>query len=101
MDTMKIVLALDNYSIYAYDNYYLCVPNNASKFYHMFISFSTFDLKTLDKETLYKCYYSYYNLKNMFLIIIGDVDVEDIIEKADEIVSKYYTNRKTDIIKRN
>jgi len=55
----------------------------------------------IDKETLYKCYYSYYNLKNMFLIIIGDVDVEGIIQKADEIVSKYYTNRKTDIIERN
>ena len=58
-------------------------------------------ISKIDKETLYKCYYSYYNLKNMFLIIIGDVDVEEIIEKADLLVDKYYENRKTDIIERN
>ncbi len=58
-------------------------------------------ISKIDKETLYKCYYSYYNLKNMFLIIIGDIDVEEIIQKADELVDKYYENRKTDIIERN
>ena len=55
----------------------------------------------IDKETLYKCYYSYYNLKNMFLIIIGDVDPEDIISDAERLIQKYYSNRKTDIIERN
>lgn len=58
-------------------------------------------ISKIDKETLYKCYYSYYNLKNMFLIIIGDVDVEKIIETADKLVQKYYTNRKADIVERN
>lgn len=58
-------------------------------------------ISKIDKETLYKCYYSYYNLRNMFLIIIGDVDVDKIIETADKLVQKYYTNRKADIVERN
>lgn len=58
-------------------------------------------ISKIDKETLYKCYYSYYNLKNMFLIIIGDVDVDKIIETANKLVQKYYTNRKADIVERN
>jgi len=57
-------------------------------------------ISKIDKETLYKCYYSYYNLKNMFLIIIGNVDVENIIDKADKLIDKYYSNRKTDVIER-
>ena len=58
-------------------------------------------ISKIDKETLYKCYYSYYNLKNMFLIIIGDVDAEKIIEEVKALISKYYSNRKTDIVQRN
>ena len=58
-------------------------------------------ISTIDKETLHKCYYSYYNLKNMFLIIIGDVDVQKIIEDAEVLIAKYYSNRKTDIVQRN
>lgn len=54
MDNMKIILALDSYSIYDYDTYYLCIPNNASNFYHLFIGFSTLDLKKLEQEELYK-----------------------------------------------
>ena len=54
MDNMKIVLPLDKYSIYAYDKYYLCFPNNTSRFYHLFIGFSSIDLRNLDEETLYK-----------------------------------------------
>lgn len=54
MDNMKIVLALENYSIYFFDTYYLCVPNNNSNFYHLFISFTSLDLKSLDEETVYK-----------------------------------------------
>ena len=55
----------------------------------------------IDKETLYRCYYSYYNLKNMFLIIIGDVDPEKMFEKVEDLIEKYYKSRKTDIIERN
>ncbi len=58
-------------------------------------------ISKIDKETLYRCYYSNYNLKNMFLIIIGDLDSEEILEKAEKIVDKYYTNRKAEEIKRN
>ena len=54
MDNMKIILALDSYSIYDYDNYYLCVPNNASNFYHLFIGFSMLNLRELEQEELYK-----------------------------------------------
>lgn len=58
-------------------------------------------ISKIDKETLYRCYYSYYNLKNMFLIIIGDVDVDKIIEDVDNLIQKYYASRKTDIVERN
>ena len=47
-------------------------------------------ISKIDKETLYSCYYSYYNLKNMFLIIIGDVDVDRIVSQADNLIDKYY-----------
>jgi len=54
MDNMKIVLSLDKYSIYSYDKYYLCFPNDTSRFYHLFVGFSLLDLTTLDEENLYK-----------------------------------------------
>ncbi len=58
-------------------------------------------INKIDKDILYKCYNSYYNLKNMFLIIIGDVSVEDIVDKTEKLIQKYYTNRKADIVERN
>lgn len=58
-------------------------------------------ISKIDKETLYRCYYSYYNLKNMFLIIIGDVDVDKIIDDVENLIQKYYASRKTDIVERN
>lgn len=37
----------------------------------------------IDKEALYSCYNTFYNPANMFLIIIGDVDVEETIKKIE------------------
>ena len=58
-------------------------------------------ISEIDKEILYRCYYTNYNLKNMFLIIIGDLIPEKILDKAEKIVDKYYTNRKAEEIERN
>lgn len=37
----------------------------------------------IDKEALYSCYNTFYNPANMFVIIIGDVDVEKTIKHVD------------------
>lgn len=52
MDSMNIILSLDEYKIYATDNYYLCIPNMDTNFYHVFMGFSEKDLTMLSKEEL-------------------------------------------------
>lgn len=37
----------------------------------------------IDKEALYSCYNTFYNPANMFLIIIGDVNIEETIKKIE------------------
>lgn len=54
-------------------------------------------IKNITPELLYTCYNTFYNLNNMFFIVVGDVDVEktiDIIEKS----LKKYENKKIDKI---
>ncbi|MBR1883501.1 MAG: insulinase family protein [Clostridia bacterium] len=54
----------------------------------------------ITKDILYTCYNTFYNLNNMFIVIIGDVDVEDTINKIEEHVKKYTReNRTNEIIK--
>ena len=52
MGEMNVILSLDEYSIYSNDNYYLCIPNNDMQFYHIFMGFSSIDLKILSREDL-------------------------------------------------
>ena len=42
----------------------------------------------IDKEALYSCYNTFYNPANMFVIVIGDVDVEYTISKIQEEMEK-------------
>ena len=42
----------------------------------------------IDKQALYSCYNTFYNPSNMFVIVIGDVDVEYTINKINEEMAK-------------
>lgn len=42
----------------------------------------------IDKEALYSCYNTFYNPANMFVIVIGDVDVDFTINLIDEKTNK-------------
>lgn len=48
----------------------------------------------ITKDLLYTCYNTFYNLANMFFIVIGDVDVEDTIKLIDENIKKYESDNK-------
>lgn len=50
-------------------------------------------IQKIDKEVLYKCYNNFYNIKNMFLIIIGDVDTQDIINQIHKEIELAYNGR--------
>ena len=47
-------------------------------------------VNSITKETLYSCYNTFYNPTNMFVIIIGDVDVDSTID----IIKREMTKRK-------
>ena len=93
---MKIILALDSYSIYDYDTYYLCVPNNASNFYHLFIGFSMLNLKDLEQEELYKeirkigdsLNYSYKNAVYVLPVIEPKILMEATLENDDRLYNR-------------
>jgi len=53
----------------------------------------------ITKEILYECYNAYYSLSNMFLLIIGDVDVEDTIEKVKDLTKKYNNKQNMKIVR--
>ncbi len=42
----------------------------------------------IDKEALYSCYNTFYNPANMFVIVIGDVDVDYTIKKINDEMTK-------------
>jgi predicted Zn-dependent peptidase len=48
------------------------------------IAGTTDSILKIDKDLLYKCYNTFYNLPNMVLAIAGNVDAEDIAKIADE-----------------
>lgn len=52
MEDMNVILSLDEYKIYSTDNYYLCIPNTNTSFYHVFMGFSEKDLTMLSQEDL-------------------------------------------------
>lgn len=46
-------------------------------------------ISQITKETLYKCYNTFYHPSNMILAVVGDVDPEAVIKMADEgIIAK-------------
>lgn len=51
----------------------------------------------ITKEYLYTCYNTFYSPQNMFIVIVGDVDVQstiDLIEENLKIYEKDYDNKK-------
>ena len=50
------------------------------------------DIKQITKEDLYECYNTFYHPSNMFLTIVGDVDVE----KTIELIKQNQNNKKYD-----
>lgn len=40
----------------------------------------------IDAELLYKCYYTFYNLYNMVLVIAGNVDEDEVISLCDRLL---------------
>ncbi|MDF2866044.1 MAG: insulinase family protein [Clostridia bacterium] len=57
-------------------------------------------ISKIDKEILYKCYNTFYNSNNMFIVIVGDVDVENTIDIINENIKLYENvNNKDKVIK--
>lgn len=46
-------------------------------------------INNITKEDLYLCYNTFYNLNNMFFIIVGDVDIERTIKLIEQELYKY------------
>ena len=55
------------------------------------------DIDKITKEDLYTCYNTFYNPSNMFLVITGDVDVNDTMERIKDNQSKKTFNSPFDI----
>lgn len=45
-------------------------------------------IHNIDKETLYKCYNTFYNPKNMVLVLVGDISYEKAIEVIESVERK-------------
>ena len=45
-------------------------------------------ISKIDKDVLYKCYNTFYNLSNMALFVIGDLDIEKIAECVEKNAKK-------------
>lgn len=45
-------------------------------------------ISNIDKETLYKCYNTFYHPSNMVLFIVGDIDFEKAINKINETINR-------------
>lgn len=53
----------------------------------------------ITKERLYDCYETFYNPKNMFCIVIGDLEEEDVEKKANDFANKYMKNKSIEVVK--
>lgn len=45
-------------------------------------------IQNIDKETLYKCYNTFYNPKNMVLVTVGDISFDNVIEVVNKVERK-------------
>jgi predicted Zn-dependent peptidase len=46
-------------------------------------------ISKITKDMLYTCYETFYNPSNMFFIVVGDVDIEDTVNKIEENIKIY------------
>ncbi len=53
------------------------------------IAGSAESISKITKETLYKCYETFYNLNNMFFVIVGNVDANETINLINTEINKY------------
>lgn len=44
-------------------------------------------ISKIDKDVLYKCYNTFYNPGNMILVLSGDVDINEVLDRLDKHVS--------------
>jgi len=53
-------------------------------------------ISKIDKDILYSCYNTFYNPNNMFIVIVGDVNVEDTVNIIETKVKLYEKNIKSE-----
>lgn len=53
------------------------------------IAGSVESIAKINKELLYKCYDNFYNMANMILFVIGDIDVQSVGNCVDETIKDY------------
>lgn len=63
------------------------------------IAGSVESIQKITKDTLYECYNNFYNLNNMFIVVVGDVETKKIIEIIDTELKKYKTTENINIRK--
>ena len=51
----------------------------------------------INKEALYSCYNTFYNPKNMYVIIIGDIDVENTIKRIKDAFETRYHKQSEEV----
>lgn len=51
-------------------------------------------IKEINKDTLYKCYNTFYSPNNMTLVICGDFEVEDILKQIKDRITKNSVDEK-------
>ncbi|MBO5004599.1 MAG: insulinase family protein [Clostridia bacterium] len=55
-------------------------------------------IKEINKDTLYKCYNTFYSPNNMTLVVCGDFEVEDILKQIKDRITKNSVNEKIERI---
>jgi len=53
------------------------------------IAGSVESIAKINKELLYKCYDNFYNMANMILFVIGDIDVQSVGDCVDTMIKDY------------
>lgn len=53
------------------------------------IAGSVESIAKIDKELLYKCYDNFYNMANMVLFVIGDIEASDVGDCVEEMIKDY------------
>lgn len=56
------------------------------------------DIKAISKKDLLECYHRFYNPSNMFLVVTGNFDIDDMLKVIKENQSKKIFDRNEDIV---